>query len=226
MLNAEPADGGVPVLMEVHCCYHQAMRWTNAERRILRGLRTPAHIQQFLDELDFEPKGGASSPRKVMRTGKAQCYSGSLFACAALRELGYPPRMMYIDAVADDVHCVAVYEKDGRWGAVSKSRFTMLRGREAIYPYLALGLTYFDGYFNDYNKRTMRSFTVPVELEPFEPRGWRFSEGPLLYIDRALEQAPKAWALPRRLVREVSDVSENLFLAGTQEANAGLSRLG
>lgn len=190
------------------------MRWTTGERRILRGLRTPAHIQRFLDELEYEEKAGAASPRKVMRTGRAQCFGGALFACAALRELGYPPRLMYIDAVSDDPHCLALYEKDDLWGAVAKSNYTTLRSRDPVYLYLALGLSYFDGYFNAYGKRTMRSFTVPVELETFESRGWRFSEGQLPYIDRAIDRAPKAWWLPRRSLKDVSDVSESLRQAG------------
>ncbi len=190
------------------------MGWTARERRILGGLRTPAHIQRFLDELEYDEKGGAASPRAVMRTGKAQCFSGVLFACAALRELGHPSRLMYIDAASDDGHCLALYESGGLWGALAKSNFTTLRSREAIYPYFALGLSYFDGFFNVYGQRTMRSFTVPVELEKFESRGWRFSEGQLLYIDRAIDLAPKAWVLPRRTIKQFSKVSELLRNAG------------
>lgn len=190
------------------------MGWTTRERRILAGLRTPAHIQQFLDELEYDEKAGVASPRVVMRTGKGQCLSGVLFACAALRELGYPPRLMYIDAVTDDGHCIAVYENGGMWGSLAKSNFTTLRSRDPIYPYLALGLSYFDGFFNQYGKRTMRSFTVPFELETFEPRGWRFSEKQLLYIDRAIDDAPKAWTLPRRSVKQLSAASELLRKAG------------
>ena len=190
------------------------MRWTVKELRILRGLRSPAHIQGFLDELEYEENAGPASPRTVMRNGRAQCFSGALFACAALRELGHPPRLMYIDAVSDDVHCLALYESGNLWGAVAKSNYTTLRSREPVYPYLALGLSYFDGYFNTYGQRTMRSFTVPIGLEMFERRGWRFSEGSLSYIDRAIDSAPKAWVLPRRRVREVSRVSEQLRTAG------------
>lgn len=190
------------------------MNWTPRERRILAGLRTPAHIQRFLDELDYDEEAGLASPRVVMREGKAQCVSGVLFACAALRELGYPPRLMYIDAVTDDSHCLAVYECNGLWGSIAKSNFTTLRSREPVYPYLALGLSYFDGFFNQYGKRTMRSFSEPVDLERFEPRGWRFSEGELMYIDRAIDDAPKAWKLPRESVKRVSPVSETLKTAG------------
>jgi len=149
-----------------------------------------------------------------MRTGKAQCFSGALFAAAALRELGHPPRLLYFDAVSDDGHCLALYERGGLWGAIAKSNFTTLRSREAVYPYLALGLSYFDGFFNVYGKRTMRSFTDPVELEPFESRGWRFSERELLYIDRAIDRASRAWVLPRRSIKQVSKVGTLLRKAG------------
>ncbi len=196
------------------------MGWTARERRILAGLRAPALIQQFIDELEYEEKGGASSPRAVMRSGKAQCFSGVLFACAALRELGHPPRLMYIDAASDDGHCLALYESGGLWGAVAKSNFTTLRSREPIYPYLALGLSYFEGFFNQYGKRTMRSFTVPVDLERFESRGWRFGSGDLPYIDRAIDLAPKAWVLPRRSIRQLTKVSELLRQAGLFRSKA------
>lgn len=195
------------------------MGWTAKERRIFARLRTPQHIQRFLDELPYDECGGASSPRVVMRQGKAQCYSGVLFACAALRELGYAPRLMWIDAVSDDGHCLALYQSGGVWGSVAKSNFTTLRSREPIYPYLALGLSYFEGFFNQWGKRTMRAFTVPVELEAFESRRWRFSEGPLLYIDRAIDTAPRAWRLPRGMARRLPPVSEQLRKAGLLGAN-------
>lgn len=203
----------------------KSMDWSPDERRILAGLKTPAHIQHFLDELEYDPKGGAASPRAVMKSGRAQCYSGALFAAAALRELGHPPRLMYIDAASDDGHCLALYEIDGLWGAVAKSNFTTLRSREAIYPYIALGLSYFDGFFNIYGKRSMRAFTVPVEIERFESRGWRFSGGQLLYVDRAIDDAPRAWKLPRKRIPGVSNVSRQLLAAGLAGANpAGLWR--
>jgi hypothetical protein len=190
------------------------MSWTSRERRILASLRTPAHIQQYVDELEYDEAGGADSPRIVMRNEKAQCFSGVLFAAAALRELGFAPRLMYIDAVRDDGHCVAVYERNGLWGSIAKSNFTTLRAREPVYSYIALGLSYFEGYYNQYGERTMRSFTAPVELEPFEPRGWRFSERELMYIDRAIDATPKAWTLPRGTAARLSPVSEQLRKAG------------
>ena len=201
------------------------MRWSTSERRILSRLRTPAHIQRCLDELGYDECAGGASPRRVMETGKAQCFSGALFAAAALRELGHPPRLMWMDAAYDDGHCLALYERDGLWGALAKSNFTTLRSREPVYPYLALGLSYFDGFFNLYGKRTMRSFTVPVELEPFERRGWRFADDDLPYVDEAIDNAPKAWKLPRRIIKDINPVSDLLREAGLMGSNpAGLWR--
>ena len=193
--------------------------WTVKERRVLGKLRSPADIQQFLDDLPYEEKGGAVSPRGVLRNGKAQCYSGVLFACAALREIGYRPQMMWIDAVEDDGHALAVYQVGDLWGSVAKSNFTTLRSREPIYPYLALGLSYFDGFFNQYGKRTMRAFTVPVDLEQFEARGWRFDDGEMEYVDEAIDTAQREWVLSRNSEKRVSNVSDALKKAGLMGAN-------
>ena len=195
------------------------MDWTAQERRVLKSLRTPAHIQQFLDELPYDEEGGAVSPRGVMRNNKAQCYSGVLFACAALRELGHRPRMMWMDAVEDDGHAIALYQIGKVWGSVAKSNFTSIRSREPVYPYLALGLSYFDGFFNQFGKRTMRGFTVPVDLEKFEKRGWRFDEGPMEYVDHAIDTAQREWVLPRNREKDISPVSEALRQAGLLGAN-------
>jgi hypothetical protein len=196
-------------------------RWSANERRVFASLRTPAHIQQFLDELPYDECGGAVSPRGVLRNGKAQCYSGVLFACAALRELGHRPRMMWMDAVEDDGHAISLYQRGRLWGSVAKSNFTTLRSREPLYPYLALGLSYFDGFFNQYGKRTMRAFTVAVDLERFEKRGWRFDEGPMDYIDEAIDSAKRAWRLPKGM--RVSNVSDSIKTAGLLGSNpAGL----
>ena len=195
------------------------MRWNSSERRLLETLRTPADIQRFLDDLEYNPRGGAASPRAVMRDRTAQCYSGALFAAAALRELGYPAQIMWIDAVEDDGHCLALYQVEGLWGSVAKSNYTGIRSREPIYDYRALGLSYFDGYYNPTGKRTMRAFTVPIDLEQFEKRGWRFDGGEMLYVDDAIDTAERAWKLPRKLAKIVAPVSEPLRKAGLLGAN-------
>ena len=65
----------------------------------------------------------------------------------------------------------------------------------------------------------MRAFTVPIDLEQFELRGWRTSEGKLLFVDRAIDTAERAWKLPRRSAKQLSDVSEPLRTAGLLGSN-------
>ena len=193
--------------------------WTKAEQLLLKKLKTPADIQRYLDDLEYDPEGGAKSPRRVIASGTAQCYSGALFAAAALRELGHRPRLMWMDAVEDDGHCVALYQVNKFWGAVAKSNYTGIRSREPIYDYNSLGLSYFDAYFNPSGKRSMRAFTVPIDLQPFEKRAWRFDDGEMLYVDDAIDTAKRAWKLPKKLETIVTPVSEALRQAGLMGAN-------
>jgi len=56
-----------------------------------------------------------------------------VFAAAALREIGYPPVIVDMQAVRDDDHVIAIFRSHGRIGAVAKSNFSGLRFREPVY---------------------------------------------------------------------------------------------
>ena len=182
-------------------------------------MQTPREIQEFLDSLHYDPEGGAHSPKVVMRTRMAQCYSGAIFAASALRDLGYGARIMWMDAVEDDGHCIALYEKDGFWGSVAKSNFTTIRSREPVYSYHELGMSYFDGFYNQFGKRSMRAFTEPIDLSQFDRLGWTTDEGDMEYVDEAIDSAPRAWKLPDAIEKNVEDVSEALRQAGLLGSN-------
>ena len=66
-------------------------------------------------------------------------------------------------AVNDDDHVIAVYKKNGLFGAVAKSNTTLLRFREPVYRTIReLVMSYFDFYFNTYGQKSLRSYTNPV----------------------------------------------------------------
>src|SRR5882724_6798062 len=95
--------------------------FTPAERAVLRGLKTPIKIQQFLDQLTYnKEKGGDTcrSPRRVLRDRTAHCMEGALFGAVALRLLGYPPLLLDLEAVRDDDHVLAIFRLLGHWGAI------------------------------------------------------------------------------------------------------------
>jgi hypothetical protein len=151
--------------------------WTSAERAVLRRLRTPARIQDFLDGLAYRTEDAPASPRRVLAERRAHCYDGALFAAAALRHAGHPPLLVDLQAVRDDDHVLAVFRERGRWGALAKSNFAGLRFREPVFRSVReLALSYFELYFNLEGEKTLRRHSVPFDLSRVDRLGWTFDE--------------------------------------------------
>ncbi|MFZ0429317.1 MAG: hypothetical protein WAO20_14450, partial [Acidobacteriota bacterium] len=129
------------------------------------------------------------SPRSVMRDRKAHCFDGALFAAMALERLGYPPRIVDLQAVRDDDHLLALFKVNGKYGALAKSNFVGLRYRDPVHRSLReLVLSYFDSYFNLDREKTLRGYTVPLDLRRFEPIAWRTSDDQLDLIAERLDR--------------------------------------
>jgi len=204
--------------------------WTPAERKILSRLTRPIEIQAFLDSVAYSPDPFARSPRSVMRDRKANCYDGALFAAAALRAQGHPPLLLDMrpQPGRDDDHVLAVFRRRGCWGAVAKSNFVGLRYREPIHRTLReLVISYFNDYFNDQGEKTLRSYSVPVDLSRLDRLQWMTSDEGLDdvadYLDRARHIAI---ATPAQL-RELEPVDPRTLEAGLfGSVKAGLFKAG
>ena len=135
--------------------------WSPAELKILGRLDSPVAIQRFLDSLRYSSESRYRSPRTVLADRIAHCYDGAVFAAMALRRIGYPPLIIDMDGVRDDDHVVAIFKKNGRFGAIAKSNFAGLRYREPVYASLReLVMSYFESYYNvARDKGTARSCT-------------------------------------------------------------------
>lgn len=143
---------------------------TEAELKILKKLNTPQKIQDFLDtlEFNFEHEGETyMSPRRVLREGKAHCLEGALLAATALWLNGEEPLLLDLKAPKDIDHVVALYKRNGLWGAISKTNHAVLRYRDPIYKTTReLVLSYFHEYFlNDTGKKTLRKYSRPLNLK-------------------------------------------------------------
>ncbi len=166
--------------------------WTKVEQKVLQSLNTPAKIQDFVNTLRFriiEENETCNSPRVVLRNREAQCVEGAMFAAAALRFHGYRPLILDLVATNDDAdHVVAVFQIDGYWGAISKTNHGVLRYREPIYRSIReLVMSYFHEYFLQSNrKKTLRSFSKPVDLSRFDRRNWETSEEPVWFVPEHL----------------------------------------
>ena len=157
--------------------------FTPAEVRKLRRLKNPYGIQKLLDDMPYHLEDTAWSPRKVLAEQSSHCLEGAIFAAAALRVNGYPPLLLDFEADHDTDHVIAVYRQDGCWGAVAKSNYTGCRWREPVYRTLReLALSYFNIYFNLRRERTLRRYSLPVNLKRFDSQNWMTTDQPVWFI--------------------------------------------
>jgi hypothetical protein len=165
--------------------------FSSVELRRLRALKTPAGIQRFLDNLPYNLKFDARSPKKVLQDGTASCLDGGIFAAAALRVLGFPPLIFDLEADRDTDHVIAIFKLRGHWGAVAKSNFTGCRYREPVYRSLReLAMSYFNIYFNLRFERTLRRYSRSVNLARFDHLNWMTTDKPIWFIAEHLCEIP------------------------------------
>src|SRR5467141_3908010 len=125
---------------------------TRRQFTALRRLDTPQKIQSFLLGLrqNFEHDGESCRPvGEVLKTGRAHCIEGAMLAAAAL------------------------FKRNGRWGAISKTNGIGLRWRDPVYRSLReLAMSYFHEYYNGRAHKTLREYSVPFDLRRIDPAIW------------------------------------------------------
>jgi hypothetical protein len=147
--------------------------------RIWESLKTPMDIQAYLDAMPYSVDTFDRSPLHVMRDNVAHCMDGGLFAAAALRRLGYPPRLIDIfpPPDTDDDHILAIFKKNGAYGCLAKSNFPGLRSRQPVYRSLReLVMSYFEVFFPMDGSRCLRSYTAPLNLSQFDHCEWELRD--------------------------------------------------
>jgi hypothetical protein len=145
----------------------------------LAGFHGPIEIQAYLDTLTYGAENINRSPVRAMREGVAHCLDGALIAAVALRCLGYPPKVlnMFPEPETDDDHIIAIFQRNGYYGAVAKSNVVGLRYREPVFRTVReLVMSYFEFYFNVDGQKTLRSCTRPLNLKTLDHTGWMWSD--------------------------------------------------
>jgi hypothetical protein len=185
----------------------------------MKRFRKPSEIQKFLNELRYRENAGARSPLVIEKTRVANCFDGAVYAAAALETLGYPPLIVDLEAKNDDDHVIAVYCSSG-WGAVAKSNTTMLQSREPVYRSLReLAMSYFDGYFNIYGYKSLRSYSAPVNLRRFDAISWRTTENSLDAIQDGLNNARHYPLITGRMERALAKAEPIVMRACFLDSN-------
>jgi len=196
------------------------MEWTKDEIDLLKTLNDPDRIQAFLDSVDYNPDYECRSPRWVIKKKSAHCFEGALFAAAALQFIGFQPLIVDLKAYNDDDHVIAIYKKGLHWGAVAKSNFTTLRFREPVYRSLReLVMSYFDFYFNTDGDKSLRSYSVPLDLTIYNHRQWKTTDEDLEYIGDKLENLRHYPVIDKEMIINLKRASTSMLKAGMLGSN-------
>ena len=168
--------------------------FSKEEFDVLKKVNTPSKIQDFLNELktNFELDGDTClSPRNVLRLGHAHCMEGAILAAAILKLNCYKPLIVDLETNDKDYdHAIAVFQKNGFWGALSKTNHAVLRYREPVYRDIReLVMSFFHEYFLSSNgKKTLRRYSMPVDLSMFDDKQWMVSDEDVWFIPEYLAE--------------------------------------
>jgi hypothetical protein len=167
--------------------------FTPEERRLIQRLRTPTLVQAWLNALPYnnEPPPGRATLRSfrgVVRHGTAHCLEAALSATVILEQHGYPPLVMSFESIDELDHVIFVYQRNGRWGSIARSRDPGLHGRRAVFATpRALALSYVDPYVDFTGGVT--GYAV-VDLRMLGEYDWRLSSRNVWKVERVLLDYP------------------------------------
>ena len=170
------------------------LTFTAKERRIIQRLRTPSAVQAWLNALPYntEPPPGRATLRSfrgVVQHGTAHCLEAALSAAVILEQHGYPPLVLSFESIDELDHVIFVYQRNGRWGSVARSRDPGLHGRKPVFVTpRALALSYVDPYV-DFSGRVTGYAVVDLRSTMGE-YDWRLSPRNVWRVERMLLAYP------------------------------------
>ncbi len=166
--------------------------FSKKELALFKKLNTPAKVQDLLNKIPFNfERSGVTlrSPLYTLRSNTAHCMEGALLGAYILREHGFRPYIMHLEATNEDYdHVITPFKIDGYWGALSKTNHAVLRYREPVYKTVReLAMSYFHEYFLHNGDKTLRAYSELLDLDIFED-SWPTDDGDLWGIDEELDK--------------------------------------
>jgi hypothetical protein len=163
--------------------------FTNAEWRLIERLDTPAKVQRFFTRMPYnwEKKGGTlRSFREVLKRKEAHCLEAAVGAAVIMEQHGYLPLLLDIESWDLLDHVIFVYQQDGLWGSIGRSRDIGLHGRKPLFRSLReLVWSYFDPYVDFTGRIKGYGLTSLYDLGDYD---WRFSSRRMIKIENHLRE--------------------------------------
>jgi len=165
--------------------------FTPREWRLVQQLDTPAKVQRYFSSLPYNwERDGETmrSFREVVRKNEAHCLEAAVGAAVILEQHGYPPLLLDLESVDLLDNVIFVFNEDGRWGSIARSRDIGLHGRKPVYRSLRdLAWSYFDPFVDFSGRLKGYALTNLYELGNYD---WRFSSRNRTKIEDHLRAIP------------------------------------
>lgn len=187
-----------------------------------KSLKTPFLVQQYLDSMPYIGEERDRSPLNVMRDHQSHCLDGGLFAALALWRLGFKPLILDLvpDPGMDDDHVLALYQHDGRWGALAKSNYVNLGFREAVHKNLReLAMTYFEHFASIHQTKTLRGYTPPFDVSKFPLKDWAWNEESAVKLYKKFYSRKPILLVTKKMAARLSPITDRAYAAETMYTN-------
>ena len=157
----------------------------------MQQLNTPAKVQRFFSSrrYNWENKGSTlRSFRELVKRKEVHCLEAAVGAAVILEQHGYPPLLLDLESQDLLDHVVFVFQKQGRWGSIGRSRDLGLHGRKPVFRSIRdLVWSYFDTYVDFTGRIKGYGVTSLYELGNYD---WRFSTRRMTKIEDHLRAIP------------------------------------
>ncbi len=179
--------------------------FSRKEWRLIQLLKTPRQVQRFFTSMPYnwEREGGTlRSFRALVKRNEAHCLEAAVGAAVILEQHGYPPLLLDIESHDLLDHVIFVFQQDGLWGSIGRSRDIGLHGRRPLFRSLRdLTWSYFDPYVDMSGRIKGYGLTSLYDLGNYD---WRFSLRKMSKIEDHLR------ALPHKKIYSSDDRYEKL----------------
>src|SRR5215217_7537287 len=169
----------------------QESGFTRKEWRLIQQLKTPALVQRYLTNMPYnwESHGGTMrSFREMVKRNDVHCLEAAVAAAVILEQHGYPPLLLDLESQDLLDHVVFVFQENGSWGSIGRSRDIGLHGRRPVFRSIRdLALSYYDPFVDFTGRLKGYGLTNLYELGKYD---WRFSARKMTKIEDHLRSIP------------------------------------
>ena len=126
--------------------------------------------------------------REVVKRNEAHCLEAAVAAAVILEQHGYSPLLLDIESWDLLDHVIFVFQKNGLWGSIGRSRDIGLHGRKPVFRNLRqLVWSYFDPYIDMTGRIKGFGLTSLYDLGNYD---WRFNDRNMHKIEDHLRAIP------------------------------------